>query len=58
MRFVHPLLTACLASTRDRRGPGTSTSNDRFAIMRKLFIGASVGPTQWSGAISAIIRLR
>jgi outer membrane immunogenic protein len=42
MRFVHPLSIARLTATGDRRGPRTSTFNDGFAIMRKLFSGPAL----------------
>jgi len=51
MRFVHPL--PILAATHNRRGRGTSTSNDRFAIMRKLFIGAALAALVGTPAIAA-----
>jgi outer membrane immunogenic protein len=53
MRFVHPLPIACLAATHNRRGLGTFTSNDRFAIIRKLFIGASLAALIGTPAIAA-----
>jgi outer membrane immunogenic protein len=58
MRFVRPLPIACLAATHNRRGPGTFASNDRFAIMRKLFIGAALAALIGTPAIAADLPAR